>query len=181
MRANLVNVALYEAGWVAAITLAARGNFAWAAMVPLALTAVHLALVRDPARELAVVAVAGLLGCAVDTALIALAAFAPHGSGVLPALPPLWLVALWVQLATLLRFALRWLAGKYLLAALLGAVGGPLAFLVGVRMGAATLPLGPVHAITLLAPAWALVIPLLVALARVIGSPGSRGEYRLAP
>lgn len=180
MRRTLVNVALYEAGWIAAITLAARGIFGWAAAVPLALTAVHVALSRQPARELGLVAAAGLVGCGVDTLMIALQAFAPRSSGVLVGLPPLWLVALWVQLATLVRFSLRWLAGRHLLAVVLGGLGGPVAFLAGVQMGAATFPRGAAHAVLLLAPAWALATPALFALGKAFGGGESAGEYRFA-
>jgi len=99
---------------------------------------------------------------------------------VLVALPPLWLVALWVQLATLGRFSLRWLAGRHLLAAFLGGGGGPVAFLVGVRMGAAAFPHGPVDAVTLLAPAWALATSVLFALGKALSSGKSAGEYCFA-
>lgn len=177
---TLVNLALYEAGWIAAITLAARGRFGWAAAVPLALTAVHVVLSRQPERELGLVAAASLVGCGVDTVMIALGALAPRGSGVLVALPPLWLVALWAQLATLVRFSLRWLAGRYLLAALLGGLGGPVAFLVGVQMGAAAFPSGATRAMLLLAPAWALATPALFALGRAFGDGQAAGEYRFA-
>ncbi|HPW56902.1 MAG TPA: DUF2878 domain-containing protein [Thermoanaerobaculaceae bacterium] len=180
MKQTLVNVALYEAGWIAAIMLASHGRFGWAAAVPLALTVVHVALSRQPGRELGLVVAAGLVGCGEDTLMIALRAYAPRGSGVLVALPPLWLIALWVQLATLVRFSLRWLAGHRLMAGLLGALGGPVAVLVGVQMGAAAFPHGAAHAVLLLAPAWALATPALFALGKALGGGELEGEYRFA-
>jgi hypothetical protein len=59
----------------------------------------------------------------------------------------------------------RWLAGRPALAALLGAVGGPLSFAAGARMGA--VGVGPTPALTwgVLALEYALATPLLLLLA----------------
>jgi len=176
--ATLVNLGLYQVGWFVAIVCAAGGSPGWAAAVPLGLAALHAALAKRTANELRFLAVAGLVGIAVDSLVSALSAVAPRGSGLLPGLPPLWLTALWVQLATLVRFALRWLAGRYLVAAFLGAVGGPVAFLVGERMGAATFPNGPVFAIAILALAWAIATPLLFGVSRALGGGEGSGAYR---
>jgi hypothetical protein len=176
--ATLVNLGLYQVGWFVAILGAAGGSPGWAAAVPLGLAALHAALAKRTANELRFLVVAGLVGIAVDSLVSALGAVAPRGSGLLPGLPPLWLTALWVQLATLVRFALRWLAGRYLLAACLGAVGGPIAFLVGERMGAATFPNGPACAIALLALAWAIATPALFRVSKALGGGEGIGEYR---
>ena len=73
-----------------------------------------------------------------------------------------WMVALWVLQAAVLGGVLSWLRGRYLLAAIVGAMGGPLAYLAGERMGAAML--GPSHAAALAAVGveWAIAMPLLV-------------------
>jgi hypothetical protein len=57
---------------------------------------------------------------------------------------------------------MSWLKGRFALATVLGAVGGPLAYLAGERAGAAAL--GPTHAIAfaVIAAEWALAMPWLV-------------------
>jgi hypothetical protein len=83
------------------------------------------------------------------------------GGQVLPALAPLWVVALWAQFATLLRNPLRWLRDRPLLAALLGLAGGPLAWASGARLGAVQL-VQPAPALLLQAAGWAALTPCLI-------------------
>lgn len=178
MIVTLVNLGLYQVGWFVAIVCAAAGSPGWAAAVPLVLAALHAVLAKSSLDESRFLVVAGLIGIAVDSLVSALGAVAPSGSGLLPGLPPLWLTALWVQLATLIRFSLRWLAGRYVLATFLGALGGPIAFLVGERMGAATFPNGSRFAVVILALAWAMATPVLFCVSEALKSSGGSGAYR---
>ena len=75
------------------------------------------------------------------------------------------MVALWVAQAATLTGAMSRLAGRYLAGAVVGGVGGPLAYLAGARLGAAIL--GPTHtaALTVVAVEWALAMPLLLWIA----------------
>jgi hypothetical protein len=178
MRDRLLNVALYELGWLACVLGAARGVSAAGALVALALTGVHVLLARRRGDEARLCLLTGLLGMAADSAQTALGvlAFAPLGS---PGwLAPLWIVVMWMEFATLFRFALGWLRGRYALAAVLGGVGGPLAYYGGVRLGAATLPAGLTVGLAALALEWAMATPALVWLAgRGADRPGA-GAYR---
>ena len=108
----------------------------------------HLALVRDREREAKLLLAAASLGLLLDSLQLNLGLFRyPSGTPVTGLAPP-WIVALWLQFATLLHFGLRWLAGRYLLAAALGFVGGPLSFWVrlAVRLPGAGLRVGAGHA-----------------------------------
>jgi hypothetical protein len=66
---------------------------------------------------------------------------------------------------TTLRGSLSWLVGRYALAAVLGAVAGPLSYLDGAKLGAVTLHPSRAFSIAALAVGWAVVMPLLVWLA----------------
>ena len=80
---------------------------------------------------------------------------------------PLWLLGLWVGFVWTLPHGLGWLARWHpAQQALLGAVSGPFAYLVGARLGGVTLPLGPWLSGALLALIWALLLPLLMGLIR---------------
>jgi hypothetical protein len=71
------------------------------------------------------------------------------------------MVALWAGFAATLGFALRWLRGRYVLAAALGAVFGPGAYLGGEALGAVSIapwPFGPVA----VGVEWALAMPALL-------------------
>ena len=55
---------------------------------------------------------------------------------------PFWLIVLWALLATTLNHCLAWTAQPRWRAALLGAIGGPLSYYAGQRLGAVTFPFG---------------------------------------
>jgi hypothetical protein len=60
---------------------------------------------------------------------------------------------------------MRWFKQHLLLAAVFGAIGGPLAFLAGERLGGVEFTSYPAP-LTLLAVGWGLLMPLMMLLAR---------------
>ena len=60
-----------------------------------------------------------------------------HFASAWPAgLAPYWMLSLWIVFATTLNHSLRWLMNRPVAAALAGAIGGPLAYLAGAKLGA---------------------------------------------
>ena len=98
--------------------------------------------------------------CSVQSGLVIYPSGQPFGQ-----LAPAWILAMWPLLATTLNVSLRWLKGRYLLAALFGAIGGPLAFLAGERLGAVVFPDTGLTMIVL-AVGWATLFPLLMRLSQ---------------
>ena len=173
---KLINVTLYQAGWFCCVLGAARGFPIAGALAAALLAGIHVLLARSRRTELLLMSAACVLGVTVDTVQQALGvmSFTTH-----PAWPfwlPLWVFVIWAQFATLLRYALHWLSGRYLLAAALGAIGGPLAYWAGIRLGAAAFGEDPVRSVATLAVVWALVTPSLVWLGDRRG--GGEGRYR---
>lgn len=155
-----VNLALYQVGWFASVLSAGAGRPWTGAALALVLVLVHLALVRDRKNELQLVLAAGVLGLAIDSLQLNAGVFSYPGGTPIADLPPPWIVALWLQFATLLHFGLRWLSRRYLLASALGFIGGPLSFLAGERAGA--IEFASLTAYGALACVWALAMPALV-------------------
>ena len=163
-----VNVVLFQAAWFAAVLGAARGMF-WlgpVAMIPV--LAVHLALQENRRGELKLLLAAGLLGVTLDTAFVAEGIFTPLQHLFPRPFSPPWMICLWLNFAATLNVSMVWLRGRYLLAALFGAVGGPLAYYSGAKLGA-TEALPTTTGMLLLAIGWGLMTPLLVWLARTTG------------
>ena len=80
--------------------------------------------------------------------------------------PPLWILSIWAAFALTLRHSMTFLLGHPLLALLLGAIGGPLAYLGAARgWGAIAFAEPRGMAIVALAIGWAIAIPLLTTLA----------------
>jgi len=161
---RIANFTLCQLGWFAAVLGAAKGFEVAGCAVVLAVLAWHLGTAAHPAREAALLLSVTVVGLLAEAAQAQLDAFHYVGTAVLGAPAPLWLLLLWPLLGCMLNVSLRWLHGRYLLAAVCGAFAGPLAFFGGVRLGAAQVydasTLWPAQAI-----GWAALMPLFVALA----------------
>lgn len=179
MTSKLVNFLLYQTGWFACVLGAARGRPWEGAAFALALIGIHLVLARRPGPEAALVALAALLGGLVDTVQVRLGLLEFGSGNLIDGLAPPWILVLWMQFATLLRYGLSWLAGRYRLGSALGAIGGPVAFWIGTRLGAVELHAKLYPSLLGLAAAWALAMPALLWISDRLGSRQGRGEYRL--
>lgn len=155
---------------------AAEGRPGPGLAVGTALLVTHLLLARDRAAELRLALVAGATGLVIDSALVGLDLVSYASGTVVPGLCPPWIVVMWMQFSTMLRFSLRWLIGHPYLTASLGAVGGPLAYLAGDRLGAVDLATPPATSLIALGVVWSVVVPLLLDIARRHPARGYRWE-----
>ena len=164
-----LNFIAFQVGWFACVLGAANGIAWFGALAVLAAAILHLKRARRPGAELRLLLAAMILGLVLDSALLATGWVAYPGSFAgsewLPPLAPYWLVAMWVLFATTLNVSMGWLHGRPLLAALFGAVGGPLSYWAGARLGAMEL-LQPTAALAALAVIWAVAMPVLLRLAQ---------------
>jgi hypothetical protein len=160
----LVHFVAFQLGWFACVLGAAQG-LPWLGPVVVAVVvALHLATARRAAPELCLVLSAMAIGLVVDSLLLA-TGWLQYSVGVLlPGLAPYWIVAMWALFATTLNVSMGWMRGRTVLAVLMGAIGGPLSYLAGEKLGAIELT-QPVHALAALAVAWAIAMPALMWLA----------------
>lgn len=161
---TILNFTLSQAAWFACVLGAAHG-LPWLGPAAVALfLGLCLKLSDKPAAELKLYASAALIGFIFDTGMAAAGFFFPLPH-LLPApWSPLWLIVMWPNLAAMLNVSLAWLKGRYLLASALGAVGGPLAYYGGAKMGAVVVMPG-FSDLLAQAAGWAVVTPLLFLLA----------------
>ena len=164
---SVLNLIAFKLGWIAAVGGASRESMWLGPLVVAAIVTLHVALVRDTLRELTFVVLVGLAGAVLDSGLHATGLIrypSSEAAWTLGIAPP-WIASLWVLFATLPRFSLRWLADRPLVAAVFGAVSGPLSFLAGSRLG--VIAPGETAWITYAALSleYALALPLIVRLA----------------
>ena len=125
------------------------------------LLGVHLVLCEERPVEYRLVLMTTAIGTIVETAQMALQTY-QFPSGVLWAgVPPLWLLAMWAQMATTFRFSLRSVMMQPWRAALFGAFGGPLAFLAGERLGAVILARPVWPGLVRLSVTWTIVLLIM--------------------
>jgi hypothetical protein len=122
----------------------------------------HLRTPVSPRAELALAGVAGLVGLSADTLFAQAGILAYAEPWPVRGVAPAWIVVMWMNFALTLNVAMRWLHGRYWLAAVLGLVGGPLAYLAGVRLDAAVLSAPGPSAYALIGLTWAFAVPFLV-------------------
>ena len=159
---KLINVLLYQVGWFCCVLGAALDHPVAGALSALALAAVHLFLTCSRKAEALLMLCTCLLGIGVDSLQQGLGVFTFKEHPGWPFWLPLWVFAIWLQFATLFRYALYWLSGRYLLATLFGMVGGPLAYWAGVRFGAASFGEQPLLSLMSLAVVWSVLVPSLL-------------------
>jgi hypothetical protein len=162
---KVINVALFQAAWFAAVLGAARGMLWIGPLAMIPTLAVHLVLQENRRGELKLLLAAGLLGFLFDTAFVAGGVFTPLQHLFPRPFSPPWMICLWLNFAATLNVSMAWLRGHFLLAVLFGAIGGPLAYYSGARLGA-TEALPTKTGMLLLAIGWGVMTPLLVRLAQ---------------
>jgi hypothetical protein len=161
----LANFILFQIGWFACVLGGANDRPWLGTGIALAIVAWHVGRARRPRDEMILVLLSAVIGAVADSVPVA-ADWVRYASGTLvPGTAPVWLVAMWMLFATTLNVSLRWLQRYPLAASALGAIGGPLAYWGGARLGAMEF-VAPVAATVALAVGWAVLTPLLVRLAR---------------
>jgi hypothetical protein len=165
--------AAFQGAWFACVLGAAAGLWLLGPRVMLAVAVIHLLVTPRPLREGAFLLIAATLGTGLDAVLMALGCLSFDGGIWLAGLPPLWMTALWLGFATLFATTLDWLRERYLLAAVLGAVGGPLAYVGGARLGALELHPDTLLVAVAVAAEYAVATPLLLFLSRRLTGNGA--------
>jgi hypothetical protein len=156
---------LFQGAWFACVMGAARGHVALGFGAAVAVVAVLLSFSTNRAAELRLLVVALAVGVAWDSLLARYGVVQYASPGPFPDWAPVWILALWALFALMLREPMRWLHGRPILAALVGGAGGAMSYAAAERLGACTFA-DPTVAMATLAAGWALIVPLLLALAQ---------------
>jgi hypothetical protein len=166
-----------QAGWWAATAGAAHGLPLLGPLIVALLVCLQSRRLapEERRRQLRAVLGLGLAGTALDS-LQAAAGTVRFAGAWVPWLAPLWITALWAHFATALPALARSAAGGTWRLVALGAIGGPMAYWGGVRLGAASFPAGLVVAFATLAVEWAVALPLAIRFATVQAPPAPTAE-----
>jgi hypothetical protein len=119
----------------------------------------------QPVRDALLVAVSGVAGFLIESALVITGLIRFSAPWPVEMLAPAWIVALWMAFgASLPSFADKLGVHRLKIAATLGAVAGPLAYLAGARLGALQLVGSVSLSLLAISAVWAAVMAGLVAL-----------------
>ena len=78
-------------------------------------------------------------------------------------LSPLWMIALWLNMAATFRYALGWLRNRFFLGAIIGMILGPVAYVGGEKLGGIQLVGGMLP----VAIEWLIAIPIILYLEKI--------------
>ncbi len=161
----------YQLVWFCAVIGAGRGLWWPAVLAAVVFVGMTLALARRPfpgggGLDARLIVVALMLGLVIDGGLagsgwLRYAAAWPSSHGA-----PVWILAVWASFAMTVTRSLALLQRSPWAASLLGAIGGPLAYLGAARGWGAVVFTQQTPAMVVLVMGWAMAMPLLTMLAR---------------
>ena len=160
----LLNIIGFKVGWLSSV-MGAAGDAPWLGpLVFLLVVIFHLRQAQRPELEFGLVLACGIVGLSFDSILVSLG-WVAYPSGQLSAmLAPYWIVTMWMLFATTLNRSMSWLKGRPAVAAVLGAIAGPLSYSAGQGLGGIQF-VDPLAATIALSIGWAAIMPLLCSLA----------------
>lgn len=163
----LANFVGYQLVWFCAVIAAGRG-LAWPGALAAAVFVIWQWAVSDQRRaDARLLALALPAGALIDGALAASGAAAYAAPWPSTGFAPAWILGLWCAFAMTLTHTMRFLHGRVALAALFGAIGGPLAYL-GAARGWSAIEFAPPRwqALAWLALGWGVAMPVLAQAAQ---------------
>ena len=163
---KIVNAIGYQLVWLTSVARAGHGDPYSGPLAAIAFAVFVLAFGGQRRSDLQLVPLVLAIGFLADGAWIALHLLdygAPWPSA---SFTPAWMLGIWLAFGMTLNHSFAFLKGRHALAALLGAVGGPLAYWSAARgFGAVHFIAPPPVVFTCLCLAWIALAPLLMLLA----------------
>lgn len=163
---DLINLLLFQLVWFATVLGVAAGSVWFGAAALGAFIVTNQFLSLSPKTDLKLMGVAVLIGLLIETFMLRVGLLDYVAIAYATPIAPLWILFLWGAFALTLNGCLRWMQGRYSLAAALGAMGGPASYFGGIKIGAATTSVSLAAVLGFVAVVYALVTPFLLWLAR---------------
>lgn len=161
---KVYNFVAFQAAWFATVVAAARGHEWLGIAAASVVLLVHCWIARTRRGELAFLCASVPIGFVVNEFLQRTDAVVGVGDIWPSSMSPLWLLVMWPLFATLFNESMSWMRGRFVVGVVFGVVGAPLSYLGGVRMGAIHVNDDPWHWVTLVALAWGITMPVMLAL-----------------
>ncbi len=171
---SIYTLVAFKLSWLC-IVFGAVWSMEWIGLLAISAFTAYEVLVRRRRALLVPTIIVGLLGYAVDNAYVLAELLSFNATTGAPA--PYWMALLWVNFALVVEHGLSWLQDRPVLGAVLGAIGGPMAYLAGVRLELITFVAPTPFVLAIIALTWAAAMPLLL---HFLGGTPTAREARAA-
>ncbi len=177
MLKTIINFVGFQIGWFACV-LGGAYALPWLGpllAVPILAWHFHQSSAWD--RELKLILIIAIVGSAFDQCLLSLGWIQYPASSWPSWLLPLWMMTLWTLFSSTLNVSLRWMRGKYLVSVIFGAIGGPIAYLAGQKLGAMEL-VSQTNVLIVLAVGWGLMMPAMLWLSTLFDGHSAASKHK---
>lgn len=179
MLSPIINFLLFQLGWFCAVIFGGTPHHVIGAVVVAIVILINLRMAEYPSNEFKLMLVALALGLAWESALTQMGLLVYEYGQLASWLAPHWILALWALFATTINASLSWMKKNLFLAAVFGAIGGPISFYAGMKLGSVVIP-QLYSAMATLALGWAVLTPLLVLISNKLDVQGSTNRAELS-
>jgi hypothetical protein len=175
--AFLINFIGFQIGWFACVLSAAYQREPLGMIIALSIIVFHIVSQPNAFHEIWLILAAVIIGLIWETWVLNLNVLYYPSHSEASFWAPYWLLVMWALFATTINLSMGWLKGRWVLAVLMGAVFGPLAFVAGEKLNAVVF-LDQTLSILALSIGWGLLLPLLLWLANRINNIDSWENVR---
>ncbi len=162
----IIDLVGFKVCWVATV-ISASTRWWWCGPAAVALwLLIYLSKSPLPRREALLILIGAAVGVSWDCASVSLGFLRPAHADTLTWPFVATFLALWANFGTTLRICFRWCWRRLPVAAVLGALAGPVSYLVGERLGAVMLGENRVLSLAVITAEYAILFPAWLFAAR---------------
>ncbi len=180
MPAILANVVFFKAVWALSL-YGVIIDLAWLGCAALLTFIVwHVITMDSLGADFAAGIVAVMIGMTLDTLYLRAGLIEYGGQFPWTSFAPLWIGALWFNVALTLNHCMKWMQSRLRIAALFGLVCGPGSYAGAIALGVAEVTGNPIVLYGSIGIAWAFTVPLLLLLTRRFHEVADRNALPVA-
>jgi len=159
---SAANLVLFKIVWGLSLVGVSLGSPWWGAAGLVIFLAWHYKTADHALADFKLAGFAVALGTIVDTINIHSGVLIYESAWPSTQIAPFWIMVLWANFALIINQSLKWMHGRYAFAAIIGAICGPLGYIVGVKLNTASYGSGMLEFILVTGITWAIAVPLLL-------------------
>lgn len=162
---NVLNFIAFQLVWFVVILSAAKGMILVGLLATLLFAVLQLFVSRYRQSDLKLLGLGFVAGMMLDSIWLNMG-WIDYASSNTLGFAPLWIGCLWLNFMLTLNHSMSWMHSRLKMVAVMTLFAAPLSYFAGSKLGAVSL-VEPAYAVPALSISWALLVPMLMCLARL--------------